>query len=229
MATPSVRTLGLTLAYVGVATADTLLAGRTTTSARRLRYLTKPALMPLLNAATRDAHGDDVLVRRGLTTAQAMSWAGDVALLGKGRNAFHGGLGAFAAAHVAYVGTFLARRGKLGETGTAGIKAAAALLAATAPVMSVAAGRQDKELAVPVAGYSTLLAAMFAAGSVLDPELSGPGRRLLQTGTVLFLVSDTLLGAREFLLKDEQPQLDAAVMATYTAGQAFIAIGATHL
>jgi uncharacterized membrane protein YhhN len=228
-ARPTVRTLGLTLSYVAVATLDTVLAGRTTKAARRLRFATKPALMPLLNAATRDAHGEDVFVRRGLTAAQAMSWAGDVALLGRSEPAFLGGLGSFFGAHLAYIATFAARHGRLRQTGTTGLKAAGLMWLTTAPVMTVAARRTSPELAGPVAGYATVLAAMFAAGSTLDPDLSAPGRRLLQAGTALFLVSDTLLGAKEFLLHDDVPRVEAAVMATYTAAQLLIALGATHL
>lgn len=228
-ASPSVRTLGLTLSYVAVATLDTVLAARTTKGARRLRFVTKPALMPLLNAATRDAQGEDVFVRRGLTAAQAMSWAGDVALLGKSEPAFLGGLGSFFAAHLAYIATFAARRGRLEQTGTGGLKAAGLMWLTTAPVMTVAARRKDPALAAPVAGYATVLAAMFATGSTIDPSFSATGRRLLQAGTALFLVSDSLLGAKEFVLGDDAPRVDAAVMATYTSSQLLIALGATHL
>jgi uncharacterized membrane protein YhhN len=99
----------------------------------------------------------------------------------------------------------------------------------TAPVMTVAARRKDPALAGPVAGYATVLAAMFATGSTIDPSFSATGRRLLQAGTVLFLVSDTLLGAKEFVLRQDVPRVDTAVMATYAAAQALIALGATHL
>jgi uncharacterized membrane protein YhhN len=228
-ASPSVRTLGLTLSYVAVATLDTVLAGRPTKSARRLRFVTKPALMPLLNAATRDARGEDVFVRRGLTAAQAMSWAGDVALLGKSEPAFLGGLGSFFGAHLAYIATFAARHGSLERTGTRGLKAAGLMWLTTAPVMTVAARRKDPVLAGPVAGYATVLAAMFATGSTIDPSFSATGRRLLQAGTALFMVSDTLLGAKEFVLRQDVPRVDTAVMATYAAAQALIALGATHL
>ena len=228
-ASPSVRTLGLTLSYVAVAALDTLLAGRATKSARRLRYVTKPALMPLLSAATRDARNEDVFVRRGLRAAQAMSWAGDVALLGRSEPAFLAGLGSFFGAHLAYIATFAARHGRLDRTGTRGLRTAGLLWLTTTPVMTVAARRKDPALAGPVAGYATVLAAMFATSSTIDPSFSATGRRLLQAGTALFLVSDTLLGAREFVLGEDAPGLDTAVMATYTAAQLLIALGATHL
>ena len=80
MPTPNRRTAAYTAGYVVLATVDATLAGRRGTAAHRLRYLTKPALMPLLATATREAHGNST----ALTAAQALSWGGDVALLGSG-------------------------------------------------------------------------------------------------------------------------------------------------
>jgi hypothetical protein len=47
-------------------------------------------------------------------------------------------------------------------------------------------------------------------------------------GTALFLVSDALLAAREFLLEEPPPLLDAAVMGSYTLGQGLIAAGVSQ-
>ena len=93
-----VNTKVLAGAYVALAVADAVLAGRPGATARRLRYVTKPALMPVLATASRRAGGG-----RALTAAQALSWGGDVALLGQGPRAFQGGLGSFLGAHLAYV------------------------------------------------------------------------------------------------------------------------------
>ena len=135
-ASPSVRTLGLTLSYVAVATLDTVLAGRGTTAARRLRYVTKPALMPVLATATRQAGGG-----RALTAAQALSWGGDVALLGRGPRAFQGGLGSFLGAHLAYVAGLAPKGERVTVTPNVGVKAAGALWLTTAPAMAVAAAQ----------------------------------------------------------------------------------------
>ena len=93
-------------AYVALAAADAALAGRTGTTARRLRLLTKPALMPTLTAAMHQAEHSDGTVRRGVMAAQVLSWGGDVALLGSSERAFLGGLGSFFCAHLAYIATF---------------------------------------------------------------------------------------------------------------------------
>jgi uncharacterized membrane protein YhhN len=88
--------------------------------------------------------------------------------------------------------------------------------------MAVAAGREDRTLAAPVAGYGVTLAAMVTAAAAVDPER---GRAQVLAGAALFLLSDTLLGVRTFLLHDRAPALEGAVMATYTAGQWCICAG----
>ena len=97
--------------------------------------------------------------------------------------------------------------------------------ATTAPVMGLGAARKSRGLGLPVAGYATILATMFGASTLLDPSISAHARRTLQAGTGLFLLSDTLLGVQEFLLRSHSPALESAVMATYTAGQGLIAAG----
>jgi uncharacterized membrane protein YhhN len=214
----------LATGYVALAAADAVLAGRSGTTARRLRYLTKPALMPTLAAATTQSGA-----RRTVTAAQALSWGGDVALLGSGDTAFLAGLGSFFGAHLAYVTTFALRGDSLRARPNPGVKAALGLWLSTAPAMAFAAGRQDRGLAAPVAAYSTVLAAMFAGAARLDPALSPRGRRAVQAGAGLFLVSDTLLGLQKFVLRRELPVLETAVMATYTAGQGLLAAGTSAL
>ena len=71
----------------------------------------------------------------------------------------------------------------------------------------------------------TVLAAMYASSTMLDPDLRPRARRAIGAGTALFLASDTILGMSSFVLKDPSPRLETAVMATYTAGQALIAAG----
>ena len=219
-------TIAASLGYAALAATDSILAGKDTKAAKRLRMLVKPTLMPLLGKAfTGSTSGDTSLLRRGTVTAQAFSWGGDVALLGPGQKSFLGGVGSFAGAHLAYIAGLLSVRGETSQYNRTGLKAAATLWVTTAPVMAWAAGRKDPALRGPVAAYATLLAAMFASSWTLDPGLRRSGRHLLQAGTTLFLVSDSILGAQEFLLTERDPRLERAVMATYTAGQALIAGG----
>lgn len=223
---PSRRTLVAAAGYTALAAADTMLAGKSSKAARRARFVLKPLLMPTLSVAFGDAIGGrtDVLAR-STRAAQAFSWGGDVALLGGGDGAFLTGVGSFAGAHAAYITGFASRRDRGPMLRHPGLKAAAAMWSATAPVMGIAAARKSRRLGLPIAGYGTILAAMFAASTLLDPATDAHARRTLQAGTGLFLLSDTLLGVQEFLLREHSPALESAVMATYTAGQGLIAAG----
>jgi len=87
-----------TTVFVALAAADTVLAGM---GLRRLRWLTKPLLMPVLMA------GSDRSSRRAL----AFGAAGDVALLGSGDAAFTAGLVSFLAGHVAWITALRQRPG----------------------------------------------------------------------------------------------------------------------
>ncbi|WP_182524377.1 lysoplasmalogenase [Nocardioides dongkuii] len=230
---PRARTLLPSAAYVALAIADSIAAGKKSTSvgARRWRRVLKPALMPTLAAAfhsrtaDRGAGPDTQLLHTATAVAQAFSWGGDVALLGTSKRSFLTGVGSFFGAHVAYVAAFLSVRGESKDYDTAGLKVALGLWLTAAPVLGVAAGRKDPALGVPVAAYATILSAMFASSRMLDPALPQDARRTLQAGTALFLVSDTVLAAQKFLLPEPRPALEAVVMTTYTAGQALIAAG----
>ena len=71
-----------TASYLTLAAADSYLAGRPGTAARRARYVTKPLLMPALARSTKLALGDNNTgLTRGVQAAQLFSWGGDVALL----------------------------------------------------------------------------------------------------------------------------------------------------
>lgn len=207
------RTLGGAV-YAALSAADTALAA--TADRRRPRRVTKPLLMPVLATRTAGAPAPGRTL-----AAQALSCGGDVALLGEGRGAFLAGLSSFLGAHVAYVSALRARSSAplLGTPGRRRVLATGAVLAAA---MGAAAAREDRALALPVAGYGATLAAMVTAAAAVDVDR---GRARVLTGAWLFLVSDTLIGVRTFLLRRPAPALDAAVMATYTAAQWWLAEG----
>lgn len=232
---PRARTLLPSAIYVALALADSAAAGSGSTAARRLRYVLKPALMPALAAAfvgssrSSKAPAHTNVLRTGTAAAQALSWGGDVALLGGSKRTFLTGVGSFFGAHVAYIAAFLSVRGERGDYDTAGLKVALGLWLTTAPVLSLAAGRKDPALRVPVAAYATILSGMFAASRMLDPALPQGARRTLQAGTALFLISDSVLAVEKFVVTEPRPILGTVVMATYTTGQALIATGVASL
>jgi uncharacterized membrane protein YhhN len=92
--------------------------------------------------------------------------------------------------------------------------------------MALAAGRKDPTLRLPIAAYAGILSTMFATSTMLRRSIPANARRRILAGTSLFLISDSLLGVQDFLLKEESPTLEAAVMGSYTAGQWLIAEGA---
>lgn len=212
--------------YVALAALDSTLATRSSAAARRTRYLTKPLLMPALATATHLAtEGRQDPLVRGTLAAQACSWGGDIALLGRSRPAFLAGVGSFFAAHLAYISAFTTERDPGAALTDPGPKAAATAWLVCAPVMAVAAGRKDASLRVPVAAYGSILAGMFATSTTLRRTIPATARRQVVVGTSLFLLSDTLLGLQEFFRDEPSPVLEGAVMATYAAGQLLIASG----
>jgi uncharacterized membrane protein YhhN len=176
-------------------------------------------VMPTL--AARTAVGPRGPGFRRVLAAQGLSWGGDLALLGSGRGRFLTGLTSFLAAHVAYTSALRSRASEP-VLGTSGRRRWLATGTAAASAMAVAAARDDRGVALPVAGYGVTLATMAAAAAAVDPDR---GRGQLLTGASLFLVSDTLLGVRRFVLPDRAEPLDTAVLATYVAAQWCLAEG----
>jgi uncharacterized membrane protein YhhN len=216
----------LKLAYAGLAIADTWLAGSSNPRAHQARVLTKPLLMPTLAASlATDPKAADSPLRTSTLIAQVGGWGGDLALMGHGTTPFAVGSGSFAVGHAAYITGFLRNRG---ATARPGPKAVAALWAVTAPGMVFGAYRQEKVLGPAIAGYSAMLAGTVAAATQLDPAIPKSARRATLLGAGLFMLSDSVLGTRKFLLKNAPPRVESVVMATYTAAQFLLSEGAAR-
>ncbi len=217
----------LRLTYAALAVTDTALAGLGGDSADRVRLVTKSLLMPVLAASVAtDARAWTSPLRRATLAAQAAAWVGDVALLRPGFGPFVTGMAAFGAGHAAYIHGFRRHRapGRLVDDPT--VRTLAGVYAVAGPVMAYGAVRQDPVLGVAVLAYAALLTTTAACAARLDPALGADARRASLAGALLFLASDTLLGLGQFLLAHPPAPLDAAVMATYTAGQYLLADGA---
>jgi len=214
------------LGYLTLAALDTYLASRPGRAARRARFVTKPLLMPALATATHlGSRGRTDALLRGTQAAQLFSWKGDVRMLGTSRSSFLHGVTAFFLAHVSYIAAFSSARDPQASLADSGPKTAAAAWVTTAPIMAVAAGRKDPSMRIPIAAYGSILASMFATSTTLRRSLPAVARHKVRAGTTLFMVSDSLLGVQKFFRDERSPALEAAVMATYTAGQWFIADG----
>lgn len=198
--------------------------------------VTKPLLMPALGtayaAAVRETATEDStrsrggLLQGGTVAAQALSGMGDIALLGRSEPAFLAGLSSFFGAHIAYSTAFVSAGRPLEDrSADAGPIAAAAFFAAVGPTLGWAAGRRSARLRAPVAAYAGIISTMFAASTRLEEDIPAEARRAVIAGTSLFVLSDSVIGLRKFVMKDPSPRSDAVVMATYTAGQGLIAYG----
>lgn len=219
----------LKLAYVGLAATDSWLSGRPQRWAHRARFVTKPLLMPTLaGSLALDPRAARSPLRTNTLVAQVGGWGGDVALLGQGTRPFLLGAGSFAVGHAAYLTGYLRHRSPAALAPTLAARVVAGSWLTTAPAMAFMAGRTNPGLGRPVLGYATVLAIVVARATHLDPALSPASRRLTAAGAGLFMVSDSLLGLRKFVLTDPPPALETAVMATYTAAQLLLSEGAAR-
>ena len=222
-------TTQLKLGYLGVAALDTWLSGKAHPMAHRARFLTKPLLMPTLAASlATNAKAADSALRSTTLVAQAAGWGGDVALLASGTKPFLLGAGSFAVGHAAYLTGFVRRRNHAPLTEPLEVRVIAGSWLVSAPALALLARRQQPELAAPVFGYATILAAMAIGAHRLDATVPTAARRLTMAGASLFMVSDTLLGIGKFALKEPSAGLERAVMATYAAGQFLLSEGAAR-
>jgi uncharacterized membrane protein YhhN len=192
------------VAYVVIAAADVVLAGA---RRDRLRWLTKPLLMPTLIV------GRDRPTQRAL----ALGAMGDVALLSSGDAAFMAGLASFLAGHVAWV---IALRQRAGGGRLRSRPALAAPHLAAFTGLNACLWRRTGKNRIAVVAYSTALLAMSLVA--LDS-----GSPQAAAGGALFLVSDALLALEKFGGL-ELPANQSLVMATYAAAQALLAAEGPH-
>ncbi|MGZ4590780.1 MAG: lysoplasmalogenase [Actinomycetes bacterium] len=188
-------------AYLALAAADTVLAA---TGRPRLRWATKPLLMPTLMP------GRDRATQRAL----ALSGAGDVALLGTGQAAFTAGLGCFLGGHLAWIAALRTRPSRRLLRGNPAL--ALPYVGAWAGLNAYLWPRTGRDR-IPVLAYSTVLLAM--ALTALDS-----GEPAAVGGGALFLASDALLALERFG-DVHLPGHEGWVMASYTAAQALLAAG----
>lgn len=156
----------------------------------------------------------------------ALGSAGDFALSRPGKAAFLAGMAAFAAGHLAYALAFWQRGAALGGPafGPAQI-AALALVGLLILSTEFWLAPRTGALRGPVRAYGLIIGAM--AVTVLLLPASGGGD-IIALGTLLFLLSDTLLALRLFLANSPARQrlLSLAVWPSYWLGQALILLGA---
>ena len=174
---------------------------------------TKPLTMVALIGVAIALEPADPAVRGWFVAALVLSLAGDVFLLGDDRW-FVAGLAAFLAGHLAYTGGFVVAALDDGwRWWPVAIAAGAVALLVIVIGRRIVAGaaRRDRALRIPVVAYLTVISLMLLAAA-------GAGNAWAIAGATLFVVSDTILGWRQFVTP--RPWMAPAVMVTYHLAQA---------
>ena len=176
--------------------------------------ITKVALLPLL-------YGLCVLINDhvplGWTVAILFSWIGDILLLRQfgGGTFFLAGMGAFLIAQLAYCKLLRDRGARLTLPAVAII---AAIVAAVE--WSLASTTVDLALRIGIGIYGAVLLAMMMLALSLQQRFTNP----IKIGAVLFVLSDSLIALRMFVLQDYHPTLlRTVVMFTYGLAQLYLA------
>jgi uncharacterized membrane protein YhhN len=192
------------------------------TDADWLAWARAPILMPLVvlfTVLSRPLPRGRVLAP--LLAAQVFSWFGDIALASEG-DFFVLGVGMFLLAQISYIVTFLGIRGAhLIRQRPVVIAPYALYLIGMLALVVPEAG----DLALPVVVYGATLTAMavFAADTwARVPRGTG---QLLVFGSILFVISDSLIALTEFGAAPDTYLVAAILIGTYCAAQIMLAFG----
>jgi len=186
----------------------------------RVEWWTKLLTMVALIATVVVAGALDDAPGRWLVVALVLGLLGDLALLGDTEGRLLAGVAAFFLGHLAYLVCFAT----LGVSARWWWPLVVVVLAATSwptrAVVPAAWRRGGARLAVPLAAYTLVIAAMTVLAFLT-------GEPLLALGATLFVVSDSLiaLGLARNDFPQEQGSAHVAVMVTYHVSQALLAVG----
>ena len=153
-----------------------------------------------------------------LLLALTASVLGDVLLAIPAENSFLHGLLAFFIAHVFYVGLFLKNRLPIENVSNSRMQISALVVAAAGVGVFMLYGGNLGSMLIPVIAYSVVLTLMATSAMFSRFPV-----KLVGTGAILFLISDSILGAQTFL--DVNLGGSLSVWVTYYLGQLFLALG----
>jgi uncharacterized membrane protein YhhN len=193
---------------------------------RTVEYVAKPATMVFLIVWLATSLPESIprigtLVLLGL----GLSLAGDVFLM-LPNDRFVSGLAAFLLAHLAYIAAFNPGGPSLSVRSIIlAVVLAGCVIAILRPLLAGIRAKGKPELAIPVAVYAVVLAAMLwsAATSLLRPAWPRPSGAALAAGGVLFFISDLVLAWGRFVRPVPGGRL--LNMVTYHLAQAALAAG----
>lgn len=163
--------------------------------------------------AMRSAYGKSLLA--GL----ALSFVGDVSLIGETREAFLTGLGAFLLAHIAYVSAFAIRGVDARAMLIAGVPVALIATAVSAWLLPYIAA----DMRVPVFAYTFVISVMLVAAF----GTRGKGATvLILVGAVLFFLSDLSVALQRLVQSDFPTYIWGLPL--YYAGQLCLAVSVSR-
>jgi uncharacterized membrane protein YhhN len=179
----------------------------------RLELFTKPLTTALVIgvALTSGAAGSRIAVA---VAALALCLVGDVALL-PAIDRFVVGLGAFLLGHLAFIVLFAQYGLDRWDLALVAFGLVAAMVLVVGRVIVRSAAAHDRTLRIPVIAYLTIISAMAVTGWAT-------GRSWVIAGSALFVVSDAVLGWRQFV--HPRRWMPVTVMVTYHAALAALVI-----
>lgn len=182
-----------------------------------LYQMFKPLAMLTLMFIGWSALGMSTPTKTWLVRALGLSWVGDVLLLYP--SMFLPGLVAFLAAHVCYI-LMLSQDAPWLHS-----RRALAMSLSAAALMFVVLDQNGlpSELRVPVAAYVLVIATMAAQAWGRAQHLRDAASRLVGWGSVLFMLSDSLLALDKFV--SPLPEAGLWVLGSYYLAQGFIVQG----
>lgn len=184
----------------------------------------KALLMPLLFLGCAVLREEPVLLP---LAGLFFGWLGDILLAMRGKKAFMFGMLAFAVGHILYIAACLRLCVKVTvpELIAAGIffLIYAVFLFAGRPRLTLLKGK----LAAAATAYALLLSVLGFSAALLCLSMRTLLSGIVLLGAILFIFSDSMLSLQSF--RKKTPHGNMAVIGTYAAAQACIAIGLTLL
>ncbi|MEQ8546858.1 MAG: lysoplasmalogenase [Cyclobacteriaceae bacterium] len=187
-----------------------------------LNMYTKPLLMPLLiYLLYNEANGVITLPRLLLALALIFSWIGDVLLMYVNANElfFLGGLGAFLIAHLLYIIVFYKTTSKPIQWT---LKMMWPFFIYGLLLLGLL-GNYAGELTPAVIIYGLCILAMVITAAHRKGLTQDESHRLVFTGAVLFVISDSVLAINKFVV--DIPMAQVTIMVTYISAQYYILKG----
>jgi uncharacterized membrane protein YhhN len=185
---------------------------------QRLEWVAKPATLASLVGVALALNPESSSVRWWFVAALVLSLAGDVFLMLPSEQ-FKAGVGAFALAHLAYVGGFVAS-GLEGTWVLLGLLFVMTGIASIGRPIVAAVKAESPEDAGPVQAYLVIISLMLVTAI-------GSGNPVAIAGAILFYISDATIAWSRFITPFPHHRL--AIMTTYHGGQALLVLSLLSL